>query len=88
MACEWAESGMVLSNAQPIMLREVDRFLALVAIMKEGSFEKMPQINMNVDVVVKGLIEFFDITKPKEIKAVPVSGATSPVVGQQGAIQS
>ncbi|KAK3333687.1 Gtr1/RagA G protein conserved region-domain-containing protein [Cercophora scortea] len=67
VACEWAESGMVLSEAQrPIMLREVDRFLALVAIMKEGSYEKMPQINMNVDVVVKGLTEFFEITKPKD----------------------
>ncbi|KAK3692377.1 Gtr1/RagA G protein conserved region-domain-containing protein [Podospora appendiculata] len=68
VACEWAESGMVLSEAQrPIMLREVDRFLALVAIMKEGSYEKMPQINMNVDVVVKGLTEFFEITKPKDL---------------------
>ncbi|KAK0621323.1 Gtr1/RagA G protein conserved region-domain-containing protein [Bombardia bombarda] len=69
VACERAESGMVLSDAQrPIMLREVDRFLALVAIMKEGSYEKMPQINMNVDVVVKGLTEFFEITKPKETR--------------------
>ncbi len=71
VACEWAESGMVLFDAQrPIMLREVDRFLALVAIMKEGSYDKMPQINMNVDVVVKGLTEFFEITKPKEPKAL------------------
>ncbi|KAK0711262.1 putative GTP binding protein [Lasiosphaeris hirsuta] len=79
VACEWAESGMVLSDAQrPIMLREVDRFLALVAIMKEGSYEKMPQINMNVDVVVKGLTEFFEITKPKEVKA---AAAVSPRKG-------
>ncbi|KAK3357349.1 Gtr1/RagA G protein conserved region-domain-containing protein [Lasiosphaeria hispida] len=79
VACEWAESGMVLSDAQrPIMLREVDRFLALVAIMKEGSYEKMPQINMNVDVVVKGLTEFFEITKPKEVKA---AAALSPRKG-------
>ena len=66
VACEWAESGMVLADQdRPIMLREVDRFLALVAIMKEGSYDKMPQVNMNVDVVVKGLIEFFEITKTK-----------------------
>ncbi|KAK4650197.1 GTP-binding protein gtr2 [Podospora pseudocomata] len=77
VACEWAESGMVLADAQrPIMLREVDRFLALVAIMKEGSYEKMPQINMNVDVVVKGLTEFFEITKPR--------GGGGGVVGGQG----
>ncbi|KAM7205030.1 Gtr1/RagA G protein conserved region domain containing protein [Rhypophila sp. PSN 637] len=73
IACEWAESGMVLADQQrPIMLREVDRFLALVAIMKEGSYDKMPQVNMNVDVVVKGLIEFFEITKTKATPGVVV----------------
>ncbi|GAB1320465.1 GTP-binding protein gtr2 [Madurella fahalii] len=85
VACEWAESGMVLADARrPIMLREVDRFLALVAIMKEGSYEKMPQINMNVDVVVKGLTEFFEITKPKEV----VGGrlGTSAAVGDGGVV--
>jgi Ras-related GTP-binding protein C/D len=67
IACDWAESAVVLSDqSRPIMLREVDRFLALVAIMKEGSYEKMPLVNMNVDVAVKGLTEFFEITKPKE----------------------
>ncbi|KAK4189591.1 hypothetical protein QBC35DRAFT_380043 [Podospora australis] len=71
VACEWAESTMVLSDAQrPVMLREVDRFLAIVAIMKEGSYDKMPQINMNVDVAVKGLTEFFEITKPKDSQEV------------------
>lgn len=82
VACEWAESGMVLAEARrPIMLREVDRFLALVAIMKEGSYEKMPQINMNVDVVVKGLTEFFEITKSKEGSVV-----VSPQVGGAGGV--
>jgi Ras-related GTP-binding protein C/D len=67
VACKQAESTMVPSDAQrPIMLREVDRFLALIAIMKEGSYDRMPQINMNVDVAVKGLTQFFDITKSKE----------------------
>ena len=70
VACERAESAMVLSDAQrPIMLREVDRFLALIAVMKEGSYDKMPQINMNVDVAVKGLTQFFDIMKSKETMA-------------------
>jgi Ras-related GTP-binding protein C/D len=66
VACPWAESGMVLADGRPIMLREVDRFLALVAIMKEDSYDRMPQINMNVDVVVKGLTDFFDITKSRD----------------------
>ncbi|KAK3494981.1 Gtr1/RagA G protein conserved region-domain-containing protein [Neurospora hispaniola] len=83
VACEWAESGMVLADAQrPIMLREVDRFLALVAIMKEGSYEKMPQINMNVDVVVKGLTEFFEITKSKMTPTAVPGGVTA--VGGNG----
>lgn len=80
VACEWAEATMVLADAQrPIMLREVDRFLALVAIMKEGSYDRMPQINMNVDVVVEGLTEFFEITKPKE------APAAAPAAGKSGA---
>ncbi|KAK4457474.1 hypothetical protein QBC42DRAFT_188519 [Cladorrhinum samala] len=67
VGCEWAESVMVLADSKrPIMLREVDRFLALVAIMKEGSYDKMAQINMNVDVVVKGLTDFFEITRAGE----------------------
>ncbi|KAL2271603.1 hypothetical protein VTJ83DRAFT_974 [Remersonia thermophila] len=79
VACEWAESGMVLADAQrPIMLRQVDGFLALVAIMKEGSYDKIPQINMNVDVVVKGLTEFFEITKPKETVVTAAPGMVSP----------
>lgn len=69
IGCDLAESGMVLSDAQrPIMLREVDRFLALVAIMKEGSYDKIPLINLNVDEVVKGLTEFFEITKHRETR--------------------
>ncbi|KAL2024416.1 hypothetical protein VTK56DRAFT_8227 [Thermocarpiscus australiensis] len=82
VACEWAESVMVLADARrPIMLREVDRFLALVAIMKEGSYDKMPQINMNVDVVVKGLTEFFEITKSnKEVSSAAASLASPGLV--------
>ncbi|KAK8058950.1 GTP-binding protein GTR2 [Apiospora phragmitis] len=66
VASNWAESWMVLTDAnRPIMLREVDKYLALVAIMKDDSYDKIPLINMNVEVVVQGLKEFFDITKPK-----------------------
>ncbi|KAI1106261.1 GTP-binding protein GTR2 [Jackrogersella minutella] len=61
-----AESCMVLSDGnKPIILREVDKYLALVAIMKEDSYDKMPLVNMNVEVVVQGVKEFFEITKPK-----------------------
>ncbi|KAI1164222.1 Gtr1/RagA G protein conserved region-domain-containing protein [Nemania serpens] len=66
VASNWAESCMVLSDgSKPIILREVDKYLALVAIMKEDSYDKMPLVNINVEVVVQGLKEFFDITKPK-----------------------
>ncbi|KAK2604976.1 hypothetical protein N8I77_007862 [Diaporthe amygdali] len=64
VAVSFAESHIVVNEGlRPVMLREVDRYLALVAIMKEGSYEKMPLVNMNVDVVAKGLTEFFEVTK-------------------------
>ncbi|CAK7238820.1 MAG: GTP-binding protein gtr2 [Sporothrix thermara] len=67
IACPWAESCIVLADgSKPILLREVDKYLALVAVMQEGSYDKIPLINMNVDVVVKGLTEFFKITKQKK----------------------
>jgi Ras-related GTP-binding protein C/D len=33
--------------------------------MKEDSYDKMPLVNMNVDAVVEGLTEFFNITRRK-----------------------
>ncbi|OAA68134.1 small monomeric GTPase [Niveomyces insectorum RCEF 264] len=67
IACPWAESCIVLADgSKPILLREVDKYLALVAVLKEGSYDKIPLINMNVDVVVKGLTEFFKVTKQKK----------------------
>ncbi|CAH0020180.1 unnamed protein product [Clonostachys rhizophaga] len=64
VGCSTAESCLVLHDSKkPIMLREVDRYLALVAIMKEDSYDKMPLVNMNVEAVVEGLTEFFNITK-------------------------
>lgn len=65
VAANCAESCMVLADGRPIVLREVDKYLALVAIMKEDSYDKMPLVNLNVETVVQGLKEFFEITKPK-----------------------
>ena len=66
VAANCAESCMVLADgSRPIVLREVDKYLALVAIMKEDSYGKMPLVNLNVETVVQGLKEFFEITKPK-----------------------
>ncbi|KAL7942048.1 Gtr1/RagA G protein conserved region domain-containing protein [Trichoderma barbatum] len=67
VGCSTAESCLVLHDShKPIMLREVDRYLALVAIMTDDSYDRMPLVNMNVEAVVEGLTEFFDITKPKK----------------------
>ncbi|KAH7160057.1 Gtr1/RagA G protein conserved region-domain-containing protein [Dactylonectria estremocensis] len=67
VGCPTAESCLVLHDGnKPIMLREVDRYLALVAIMKEDSYDSMPLVNMNVEAVVEGLTEFFNITKPRQ----------------------
>ncbi|PSS22326.1 hypothetical protein M430DRAFT_57661 [Amorphotheca resinae ATCC 22711] len=69
VACKDAESAIVLTDMKrPIMLREVNKYLALVAIMREGSFEKMPLVTMNVDTTVHGLTEVFEITKQKELR--------------------
>ena len=65
VAANCAESCMVLADGRPHVLREVDKYLALVAIMKEDSYDKMPLVNLNVETVVQGLKEFFEITKPK-----------------------
>lgn len=66
VGCNDAESTMVLvEGKRPIMLREVNKYLALVAILKEGCYEKMPQITMNVETTVNGFQEVFEITKRK-----------------------
>ncbi|KAF4123246.1 hypothetical protein GMORB2_6796, partial [Geosmithia morbida] len=64
VGCPTAESCLVLHDSRrPIVLREVDRYLALVAVMKDDSYDKMPLVNMNVDAVVDGLTGFFNITR-------------------------
>jgi len=60
------ESCMVMCDgARPLILREVTPCLALVAIMKEGTYNKMPLVNMNIDAIVSGIHEFFEITKQR-----------------------
>ena len=67
VACKNAESVIVLTDMKrPIMLREVNQYLALVAIMCEGSHEKMPSVTMNVEATVTGLSEVFEITKQRK----------------------
>lgn len=67
VGCPTVESCLVLHDSKkPIMLREVDRYLALVAIMGEDSYDKMPLVNMNVEATVEGLTEFFNITRRKK----------------------
>jgi Ras-related GTP-binding protein C/D len=67
VGCKDAESCMVLKEGnRPILLREVNKYLALVAIMKEGSYEKMPLVTMNVEAVVRGLEEVFEQTKQRK----------------------
>jgi Ras-related GTP-binding protein C/D len=64
VACKDAESTIVLTDGRrPIMLREVNKYLALVAVMREGSYEKMSGITMNVEGTVAGLEKVFEITK-------------------------
>jgi Ras-related GTP-binding protein C/D len=57
---------VLTDGRRPIMLREVNKYLALVAVMKEGSYNKMPAITLNVETTVKGLIQAFEITKQRK----------------------
>ena len=67
VACKEAESCIVLTDGRrPIMLREVNKYLALVAVMREGSYSKMPVVTENVGRTVDGLIKAFEITKQRK----------------------
>jgi Ras-related GTP-binding protein C/D len=66
VGCRDAESCLVLKEGnRPILLREVNKYLALVAIMKEGSHERMPLVTMNVEMTLVGLERVFEITKQR-----------------------
>jgi len=61
---KYAESCIVLSDQKrPVLLREVDQYLALVAIMREGTHGRMPMVTFNVEVVVQALTKVFEITR-------------------------
>ncbi|KAH9210863.1 small monomeric GTPase [Leptodontidium sp. 2 PMI_412] len=67
IACKEAESTIVLTDGKrPIMLREVNKYLALVAVMREGSYGKMPVIVENVGTTVEGLLRAFEITRQRK----------------------
>lgn len=64
IACKDAESVIVLADGRrPVILREVNKYLALVAVGREGSVGKMPQITENVSVTVEGLLRAFEVVK-------------------------
>jgi Ras-related GTP-binding protein C/D len=66
VGCRDAESCLVLKEgSRPILLREVNKYLALVAIMKEGSHERMPLVTMNVEMTLVGLERVFEITRQR-----------------------
>ncbi|CZT12626.1 probable Ras-like G protein RagC [Rhynchosporium agropyri] len=66
VACKEAESAIVLTDGKrPIMLREVNKYLALVAVMREGSYGKFSGITENVSTTVEGLLKAFEITRQR-----------------------
>ena len=67
VACKDAESCIVLTDGRrPILLREVNKYLALVAVVKEGAYSKMPDIIENVNATVGGLLQIFEITRRRQ----------------------
>ncbi|KAI6246443.1 GTP-binding protein gtr2 [Erysiphe necator] len=64
VACQEVEACCVLNDGKrPIVLREANQYLALVAVAREGSYCKLPTIIENINVTVDGLLEVFEITK-------------------------
>lgn len=64
VACKDAEACIVLmAGRQPMFLREVNKYLALVMVGKEGTHGKAPLITENINATVEGLLKAFEITK-------------------------
>lgn len=66
VGCPTTECCLVIQDGnKPIMVRHVNSHLVLIAIMKEDSYNSMPLVNINVEVVVNSLAKFFNIIKPQ-----------------------
>lgn len=66
-ACKDAESTIILNaDRRPLLLREINKYLALVAVLKDGTHEKMPLVMMNVETFQEALSKVFAITRRKE----------------------
>ncbi len=66
-ACKDAESVMVLSDAKrPVVLREVNKYLCLVAVLRQGGYPRMGGVVENVGVTVRGLLEAFEVVRGRE----------------------
>ncbi|CAL3964533.1 unnamed protein product [Diplocarpon coronariae] len=67
VACKEAESTIVLTDGKrPVLLREVNKYLALVVVMREGSYGKLPAVIENVGTTVEGLLKAFEITRQRK----------------------
>lgn len=66
MASSDAEAQVVLKEGErPIMLKEVNKFLCLVAVCAEESYDRTAEMTQNLETTVRGLKKVFDITKKK-----------------------
>ncbi|CAD6500807.1 BgTH12-06513 [Blumeria graminis f. sp. triticale] len=64
VACPEVEACCVINDGKrPIVLREVNKYLALVAVAREGAYSKMPSITENINVTVEGLLKVFEVTQ-------------------------
>ncbi|KAK2630045.1 hypothetical protein QTJ16_000865 [Diplocarpon rosae] len=67
VACKEAESTIVLTDGKrPVLLREVNKYLALVVVMREGTSGKLPAVMENVGTTVEGLLKAFEITRQRK----------------------
>lgn len=76
MASPDAEAQIILRDGgRPIILKEVNKYLCIVAVGKEDSYEKSPQVMLNIEATIAGLRKVFELTKRKAV--VPTTAEPS-----------
>jgi len=60
MTDNFAEATIKLDNGDILLLKEVEKFLVLITLIKEDNYDKPYLINYNVDIFRKSLKEIFE----------------------------
>lgn len=65
IACDWKTSCTIhLDKGTVLYLREVDKFLALVCILREENFDREHLLDYNIKIFKDALLDIFRLSKP------------------------